>query len=107
VAGLTEEDDGSVVAADEATVERRWVRHVSLDAEASGLLNDLYNRVEVDAERMGRLLRLFELTFADTAAMRPAIAGSSVYLAMAMDSDRRLKLKPQNLLLNLPLTRLQ
>ncbi len=85
----------------------RWVWHIGLDAEASGLLNDLYNRVEVEKERMGRLLCLFELTFADPAAMRAAIAGSPVYLAMAMDGDRRLKLKPQNLLLNLPLTRTQ
>jgi hypothetical protein len=28
-----------------------------------------------------------------------------VYLAMAMDHNQRLKLKPQNLLLNLPLSR--
>jgi hypothetical protein len=39
--------------------------------------------------------------------MRPAIAGRPVWLAMAMDADGRLKLKPQNLLLNLPLARLQ
>ncbi len=83
--------------------DRRWVWHVGLDAEASALLNDLYNRVDVDAARMGRLLCLFELTFADPAAMRPALAGRPVYLAMAMDDGGRLKLKPQNLLLNLPL----
>jgi len=87
--------------------DRRWVWHVGLDAEASALLNDLYNRVEVGDERMGRLLCLFELTFADPADMRPAIAGRPVYLAMAMDAERRLKLKPQNLLLNLPLSRSQ
>jgi hypothetical protein len=87
--------------------DRRWVWHVGLDAEASALLNDLYNRVEVGDERMARLLCLFELTFADPADMRPALAGRPVYLAMAMDADRRLKLKPQNLLLNLPLSRSQ
>jgi hypothetical protein len=80
-----------------------WVWHVGLDAEASALLNDLYNRAEVADERKERLLCLFELAFAEPAAMRPAIAGRTVYLAMAMDSERRLKLKPQNLLLNLPL----
>jgi len=87
--------------------DARWVWHVGLDAEASALLNDLYNRVDVDAERMGRLLCLFELTFADPQAMRPAIAGRPVYLAMAMDAERHLRLKPQNLLLNLPLARPQ
>jgi len=87
--------------------DTRWVWHVGLDAEASDLLNDLYNRAEVAEERKERLLCLFELSFADPAAMRPAIAGRPVYLAMAMDSQRRLKLKPQNLLLNLPLSQAQ
>ncbi len=85
----------------------KWVWHVGLDAEASGVLNDLYNRVEVDDERMRRLLCLFRLEFANPADMRPAIAGRPVYLAMAMDRDDRLKLKPQNLLTNLPLSRHQ
>jgi len=87
--------------------DARWVWHVGLDAEASALLNDLYNRVDVSDERMERLLCLFELSFANPAAMRPSIAGRPVYLAMAMDGERRLKLKPQNLLLNLPLSRPQ
>jgi hypothetical protein len=87
--------------------DRRWVWHVGLDAQASALLNDLYNGADVDDARMARLLCLFELAFADPAAMRAAIAGRPVYLAMAMDADNRLVLKPQNLLLNLPLSRPQ
>jgi hypothetical protein len=87
--------------------DARWVWHVGLDAEASALLNDLYNGVEVDESRRARLLCLFVLEFADAAAMRPAIAGRPVYLAMAMDGAQRLRLKPQNLLLNLPLARPQ
>jgi hypothetical protein len=87
--------------------DARWVWHVGLDAEASALLNDLYNRVEVGDERMERLLCLFELTFADAGDVRPALAGRPVYLAMAVDRENRLKLKPQNLLLNLPLARPQ
>jgi len=82
-------------------------RAAEVDAEASAILNDLYNRVEVDEQRMARLLCLFRLDFEDAADMRPAIAGRPVYLAMAMDAQQRLKLKPQNLLLNLPLTRTQ
>ena len=87
--------------------DERWVWHAGLDAEASTLLNDLYNRVEIDDERMRRLLCLFRLEFADPADMRPAIQGRPVYLAMAMDREQRLRLKPQNLLLNLPLARPQ
>jgi hypothetical protein len=87
--------------------DKQWVWHVGLDAQASAILNDLYNEKEVDEERLHRLLCLFELRFADPSVMRRAIAGRPVYLAMAMDADNLLKLKPQNLLLNLPLARLQ
>ena len=81
--------------------------HVGLDAEASGMLNDLYNRQSVDEARMQRLLCLFRLDFDNPADMRPALAGRPVWLAMAMDERNRLRLKPQNLLMNLPLARLQ
>lgn len=85
--------------------DKQWVWHVGLDATASGVLNDLYNNEAVAEERMNRLLCLFELRFENPSDMRPAIAGRPVYLAMAMDTDGKLKLKPQNLLLNLPLNR--
>lgn len=87
--------------------DRAWVWHVGLDAEASALLNDLYNAVDVDEERLARLLCLFELKFTDPAAARASVAGRPVYLAMAMDADMRLRLKPQNLLVNLPLAHAQ
>jgi len=87
--------------------DARWSWHVGLDAEASGLLNDLYNGVAVDEARLARLLCLFRLEFAQPADMRPALAGKPVYLGMAMDEDSRLRLKPQNLLLNLPFARAQ
>ena len=95
------------IAPEREIVDARWVWHVGLDAEASALLNDLYNGVDVADDRRERLLCLFALRFADPAAMRPAIAGRPVYLAMAMDRQNRLRLKPQNLLLNLPLARPQ
>jgi hypothetical protein len=83
--------------------DAHWRWHVGLDAEASAILNDLYNRQPVDDARMHRLLCLFRLDFADPADMRSAIAGRPVWLAMAMDERNRLRLKPQNLLMNLPL----
>jgi hypothetical protein len=95
------------IAPEREIADARWVWHVGLDAEASALLNDLYNGVDVADDRRERLLCLFALRFADPAAMRPAITGRPVYLAMAMDPQNRLRLKPQNLLLNLPLARLQ
>lgn len=87
--------------------DAHWMWHVGLDAEASGTLNDLYNRQDVDEARLRRLLCLFRLDFDDPDDMRPALAGRPVWLAMAMDERARLRLKPQNLLMNLPLAQLQ
>ncbi len=83
-----------------------WVWHVGLDAQASSVLNDLYQGRDVARERMAGMLGLFRLDFNQPGVMRPEIAGCPVYLAMAMDGEMRLKLKPQNLLLNLPLAQL-
>jgi hypothetical protein len=85
--------------------DERWRWHVGLDAEASALLDDLYRGEEVEAERLKRLIGLFRLDFADPAEMRADVAGRPVYLALMMDREQRLRLKPQNLLLNLPLAK--
>lgn len=83
--------------------DERWVWHLGLDAEGNAMLNDLYNGVEVGEGRLARLLSLFRLDFQDPSVMRPDIVGRPVYLAMAMTEKGKLRLKPQNLLVNLPL----
>ena len=81
-----------------------WRWHVGLDVEATALLNDLYEGQEVDPVRLRRLLSLFRLDFADLREMRADVAGKPVYLGLMMNADGVVKLKPQNLLLNLPLS---
>ena len=83
--------------------EKRWAWHIGLDAEATGILNDLYQGGELDWARGQRILALFQLDFAEPSVVRPEVAGRAVYLACAMDADNLLRIKPQNLLLNLPL----
>ncbi|SME87736.1 hypothetical protein SAMN06265365_1014 [Tistlia consotensis] len=83
--------------------DERWVWHLGLDAEGNRLLNDLYEGREVGEARLARLLSLFRLEFRNPSEMRADIAGRPVYLAMAMDEAGELRLKPQNLLVNLPL----
>jgi hypothetical protein len=82
--------------------DEHWVWHVGLDTTASGILNDLYNGVEVEDERLARLISLFRLEFADPQAALPRVRGRPVYLALAMDEGNSVRLKPQNLLVNLP-----
>jgi len=83
--------------------DERWVWHVGLDADANGILNDLYNGVDVEESRLARLVSLFRMEFADASLMRPDIAGRPIYLGMAIDAGSTLRVKPQNLLFNLPL----
>jgi hypothetical protein len=83
--------------------DSQWRWHVGLDAEASALLNDLYEGREVDADRQRRLINLYRLDFDNPAEMRPDIAGRPVYLGLMMNTEQVLRVKPQNLLLNLPL----
>jgi len=80
-----------------------WRWHVGLDVEATALLNDLYEGREVAPERMQRLVSLFRLDFADAQEMRADVAGKPVYLGLMMNAGQVMKLKPQNLLVNLPL----
>ncbi|HWI14482.1 MAG TPA: DUF6352 family protein, partial [Burkholderiales bacterium] len=82
-----------------------WVWHVGLDAEATALLNAVYEGGEVDIEAMKRIVGLFRADFADPAALRPDVAGAPVFMALAMRADGGLRMKPQNLLVNLPLAR--
>lgn len=82
--------------------EARWAWHVGLDAESTAILNELWAGSEVDAGRMRNILALFALRFEDPAAMRADIAGRDVYLALSAE-DTVVRMKPQNLLLNLPL----
>lgn len=80
-----------------------WRWHVGLDVESTAILNDLYQDRPVDADRMQRLVSLFTLTFANPTEMRADVAGKPVYLGLATTVDGVVRIKPQNLLLNLPL----
>ena len=82
--------------------EARWAWHVGLDAESTEILNELWAGSEVDPGRMRNILALFALRFDEPAAMRPDIAGRTVYLALSAEGGV-VRMKPQNLLLNLPL----
>ena len=83
--------------------DEAWRWHLGLDTESSALLNDLYENRPVEPERMQRLMALFRLEFSNPLEMRADVAGKPIYLGLAMNSSNILRLKPQNLLINLPL----
>jgi len=83
----------------------KWSWHVGLDATATGILNKLYNKEPLESEELEQIICLFRLDFIDESAVAKAQAGKPVYLAIAMNDQKQLKLKPQNLLFNLPLAK--
>jgi hypothetical protein len=83
--------------------DEAWRWHVGLDVEAMALLNDLYEGREVEPARLQRLVSLFRLDFAEPREMRADVAGKPVYLGLMMNAEGVVRLKPQNLLVNLPL----
>jgi hypothetical protein len=86
-----------------AIEDRAWAWHIGLDAESTAILNGLWRGGEVEAGTYRRMLALFRLDFADPAAMRADVAGKPVYMALSMTEGGMVRMKPQNLLLNLPL----
>ncbi len=85
--------------------DARWRWHVGLDAEATGLLNALYQGETLPPDATQRLLALFRMEFRERSAVTPELRGRPVYLGLAMGSDKVLRMKPQNLLTNLPIAK--
>ena len=81
--------------------DEAWVWHLGLDTQSSAILNDLYHGKEVDEERLQSILCLFKLE-SDNGFISE-MNGKPIYMGLAMDTAGIVKLKPQNLLVNLPL----
>jgi len=82
--------------------EAPWAWHIGLDAESTALLNELWSGAQIEPGRMRNILAILALQFEEPAAMRADIRGRSVYLALSGEGGV-VKMKPQNLLTNLPL----
>lgn len=87
--------------------DKAWTWHVGLDAESTKILNGLYNGEGQDEDTLYRILALYRLEFLNPADTIDSLQGKPVYLGVAMTEDRKLVLKPQNLLTNLPLRQSQ
>jgi len=80
-----------------------WRWHIGLDVDATALLNELWQKGGAEQADPSRLIGLFRLDFDDPKAMRLDLAGKPVWLGLGMSAEQTLRLKPQNLLLDLPL----
>jgi hypothetical protein len=80
-----------------------WRWHIGLDREATRILNALYEGQPLSIHDIEQIVGLFRMRICDERAAIDRVKGKPIYLALAMTTDRRMKMKPQNLLTNLPL----
>jgi len=76
---------------------------VAFDAEATEIGNRVWRGEALDLDRAGRVLALYRFTLPDDRRIEPTRRGKPGFALAAMTPDRILTLKPQNLVLGLPL----
>ncbi len=81
--------------------------YVGLDADGTRIGDTLWNGDELDEAAQARVVGLFRLTFRDPDVVMDKVKGEPVYLILAMDKDKVLRLKPQNLVTGLPIKHLE
>jgi hypothetical protein len=81
--------------------------YVGLDAEATRIGDAVWNGEELEETSHGRLVGLFRLAFHDAAVMLDKVKGDSIYLLLAMNGDKLIRMKPQNLVNGLPVKHLE
>lgn len=84
--------------------DKDWRWFVGLDAEATRIGNTLWAGDALDEEATARVIALFRLTFATGAPVEAHVVGFPIYSLLAMTPDRMVRLKPQNLIMGLPLS---
>lgn len=88
-----------------ANVNLAW--YVGLDAEATRIGDTLWRGQELDQAARRRIVGLYRLTFRDPKVVLDKAKGEPIYLILAMTADQCLRMKPQNLLVGLPIAHLE
>jgi hypothetical protein len=81
--------------------------YVGLDAEGTRIGDALWNGEELDEATRAQVAGLYGLRFRNPDVALANVGREPVYLILAMDSDKVLRLKPQNLVTGLPIRHLE
>jgi hypothetical protein len=81
--------------------------YVGLDAEGTKIGDRLWNGNPMEEEERERVVALYRLRFTGADADANEIGEEPVYLILAMNKDRVLRMKPQNLAVGLPLRHME
>lgn len=83
--------------------EQDWRWFVGLDGEGTRIGNALWNGTALGPNAGERIVALMRLTFEDARFVDERVGTKPIYLILAMDADNMVRLKPQNLVVGLPL----
>ncbi len=83
--------------------DRDWRWFIGLDSEGTRIGNALWDGASPGANATERIVALMRLSIADAALVDKRVGEKPVYLILAMDADKIVRLKPQNLIAGLPL----
>jgi hypothetical protein len=83
--------------------DRDWRWFIGLDSEGTKIGNALWNGEAPDGTMAERIVALMRLNFEDVRLVDERVGARPVYLILAMGADKMVRLKPQNLLVGLPL----
>ncbi len=83
--------------------DEHWSWHIGLDKESNRILNTLYEGKELPESDGELLIALFRMWVEDDAVLIDTMRGKPIYLGLAMTAEKTVRMKPQNLLTNMPL----
>lgn len=83
--------------------DEHWSWHIGLDKESNRILNTLYEGKELSESDGELLIALFRMWVEDDSVLIDTMRGKPIYLGLAMTADKKIRMKPQNLLTNMPL----
>lgn len=83
--------------------DRDWRWFIGLDSEGTRIGNVLWNGQALEPDAAERIVALMRLSIVDPGLVDSRVGDKPVYLILAMDAERIVRLKPQNLIAGLPL----
>ncbi len=81
--------------------------YVGLDAEGTKIGDALWKGEALEEPQRAQVVGLFRLTFRDPGMALESVGNEPVYLILAMGADKVMRMKPQNILVGLPLRHLE
>ncbi len=85
--------------------DEKWTWHIGMDVESNRILNLLYEGKDLGQGDDEQLIGLFRMRVEDDSALIDTMRGKPIYLGLAMTAKKIIRMKPQNLLTNMPLPR--